>query len=190
MGETATKSPYFVIIKGKNQGKRDSIAIIRRLCYNFNLKESGQSPSDTHISSTLLNIFQAHLGEYNIHNLDYIVGVDADTIFQADCTSQMLREIERKKNILATTGMVKVNFTADTWLGKAMEGYQHVEYIAGQGFMRNQQNLTQQKINCLPGCLNITRVCSQTCGESMLKIYMKAPTEDDNIFQWIRGTAS
>lgn len=55
--------------------------------------------------------------------------------------------------------MVKVQFTADTYFGKLMEYYQHVEYIAGQGFMRNQQNLTQQKINCLPGCLNITRVC-------------------------------
>ena len=55
--------------------------------------------------------------------------------------------------------MVKVQFTADTCIGKLMECYQHVEYIAGQGFLRNQQNLTQQKINCLPGCLNITKVC-------------------------------
>jgi hypothetical protein len=61
---------------------------------------------------------------------------------------------------MATSGMVKVTFPEkDSIVNRIWQGYQHVEYLAGQGFMRNQQNLTQQKINCLPGCLNITRVC-------------------------------
>jgi len=55
---------------------------------------------------------------------------------------------------------VKVTFPKEeSFKNMLWQGYQHVEYITGQGLLRNQQNLTQKKINCLPGCLNITRIC-------------------------------
>lgn len=36
MGTSPNNFPYFVIIKKQNQGKRDSITIMRRLLYAFN----------------------------------------------------------------------------------------------------------------------------------------------------------
>ena len=154
-GTAPSGYPYFTIIKDQNCGKRDSIALMRRLFYAFNTQKCPPG-----ISQQLLLMFTSFLRSYGILNLEFVIGVDADTAFENNCSIELLSEISRKKNILASSGMVKVTFPdGSSFKDKLWEGYQHVEYLAGQGLLRNQQNLTQQKINCLPGCLNITRVC-------------------------------
>lgn len=163
-GTCPNQKPFFVIIKERNSGKRDSIGIARRLFFSFNTQQCC-----AFVNPSLLSMFTNFMKSNGVFNVQFIVGVDADTIFEPDCTVELLSEICRKPSIMATSGMVKVEFAENqTFKNRLWEGYQHVEYLAGQGLMRNQQNLTQQKINCLPGCLNITRICEETCGERLL----------------------
>jgi hypothetical protein len=46
-----------------------------------------------------------------ITDVDHLIGVDADTFFERDASIGLLREIERKENILASTGLVRILFS-------------------------------------------------------------------------------
>lgn len=81
MGVCPNGKPYFVIIKEKNCGKRDSITIMRRLFYAFNIQKVPAS-----LNPILVNIFTNILKSNGIFNIQFVVGVDADTVFEPNCT--------------------------------------------------------------------------------------------------------
>jgi hypothetical protein len=62
------------------------------------------------INPNLLNLFTDLMRTYGINKVDFVIGVDADTVFESDCSIELLCEISRKPNILATSGLVKVSF--------------------------------------------------------------------------------
>ena len=100
------KVPFYTIIKDKNQGKRDSIGIVRRLLLAFNNKR----PND-YISQAFLDHFCAHIWAHKIYKTDMIIGVDADTEFEDDCASKLVAEITSSPTTLASTGIIKVAYT-------------------------------------------------------------------------------
>lgn len=80
--------PFIVFIKDNNIGKRDSLVLIRSLLYNYNNNISNNS-----LSSDFENFFKNYIDISGINNFDYVVGTDADTVFDNACTSNLLREM-------------------------------------------------------------------------------------------------
>ena len=66
---------------------------------------------------------------------------------------------------------------------------QYEEYISGQSIVRLQQKLTSEKITCLPGSLNVIRICKETCGKSVLDEY-RFRSETDSLKEYIKNSAS
>lgn len=80
-GTCPNGNPYFTIIKEQNMGKRDSIAIMRRLFYAFNTQRCPPM-----INPDLLVLFTDLMKAYGIFQVQFVIGVDADTVFEPNCS--------------------------------------------------------------------------------------------------------
>jgi chitin synthase len=175
--------PFIVIIKDNNVGKRDSLVLIRSLLYNYNNNISNNS-----LSSDFESFFKNYIDISGINNFDYVVGTDADTVFDNACTSNLLREIDWDENTHGVVGFVHVSPEVNKWSLWCI--YQFTEYIIAQCLRRVQQSIVTNKVSCLSGCVQILRVSKETCGEAILSAFNACPKQEDNVWRHILSFAS
>jgi chitin synthase len=153
--------PYILIIKRYNAGKRDSLVLVRKFIYD----------------KTLMN-----------NEIKYIIGVDADTVLDYNCSYELIKTIESDNNIHGCVGYVDINLKNVKF--NLLLLYQYAEYMFAQCLKRQAQSHLTHKVNCLSGCNQILRVSEETCGEEIMDKFNYCPTDNDNIFTHIRSIAS
>jgi len=159
---------FMLIIKNENQGKRDSITLIRKLALGTTDSLHGSLTSSM------------------IHKYDFIVGVDADTVFHPMCSYELIKKIEYEgENCKGCVGLVDI---PRKWNIFVM--YQYAEYHFGQFLRRRVQSEITGKVNCLSGCNQIIRVCEETCGDALMNRFNRLPDANENILSHIRAYAS
>jgi len=176
-GTYAGKMPFVLCIKEENRGKRDSLVLVRRQCLKFNQHEDN-----------LLNawFFDA---VFQDEKIDYLIGIDADTVLADECAYELIRAIEAEPDVYGCVGYVEVDvrrqpaYSPFVW-------YQHAEYMFAQCLRRQAQARLTKKVSCLSGCNQILRVSEETCGEALLQQFNRIPGPEENIFRQIRGYAS
>jgi chitin synthase len=185
---------FILIIKNTNYGKRDSLVLARKLCYNYNshntndtIIRNGFSISEN-LFKYIFNLFKMIYG----NNLDYIIGIDADTIFDYNCSYELIQSIEKDKNIYGCVGYVDILMPNINKLSKYSPFilYQYGEYMFSQCLRRYTQSTITKKVNCLSGCNQILRVSNETCGNEILNVLNYLPSTTENIFNHIRSYAS
>jgi chitin synthase len=178
--------PFFCIVKQQNQGKRDSLIVIRSFLYNFNKRE--QHPQVIFSPDFFSQMASFLVIDASISNVVHLIGMDADTIFDPTCISELLKE-SRYPHTVGVCGYVAVDFKSSNW--SAWSLYQSTEYTISQGLRRLHQSIATHKVSCLPGCCQLLRICSTTCGdEILLQKFGYCPGPLDSILKHIRATAS
>jgi hypothetical protein len=86
-----------VILKHTNQGKKDSLILVRELINSLII---GQK-EDLQVE------FEKMLYRSGCYNLDYLVGTDAGTIFTDSTITTLYEEITSDNKILGVSGLVK-----------------------------------------------------------------------------------
>jgi chitin synthase len=171
---------YILMIKDKNYGKRDSIVLARRLIYNYN-----NNDSISIFNKSMNLIFRTTFN----NKIEYIINIDADTIFDYNCTYELIKGIENHKDNVGCVGYVDINFNNSN-IFNPFNLYQYSEYMYAQCLNRQAQSSLTHKVNCLSGCVQILKVCEENCGEAILEKFNYCPKDNDNIFCHIRGIAS
>ncbi|KAL6909233.1 glycosyltransferase family 2 protein [Trichoderma evansii] len=178
--------PYVFVGKSYNQGKRDSLCFARSLLYHFKQR-----------SENILTMFNNDLYEYicnsfvqfGVDTVDYLVGMDADTVFDEFCIREMLREIRKNPRLVGVCGHVCVDFDGKPFSPWSL--YQSVEYSQTQGLRRMFQSRITGKVNCLPGCCQLIRVDESTFGDAVLRErFGYCPKPNDIMTQHIMGNYS
>lgn len=185
--------PIILLIKENNYGKRDSLVLARRICYAFNRFQGFHNSTQTYgidNPDAFLPHLVANLAVVFPEKIDYIIGIDADTVFDYNCTYELIQGIERDKdgNIHGCVGFVDVDKQMPAYSPFVL--YQYAEYVFAQTLRRQAQANITHKVSCLSGCNQILRVSEETCGEKILKVFNYYPTASDNIFKHIRSYAS
>ena len=175
--------PFIVLIKDNNVGKRDSLVLIRSLVYNYsnNIKNNDWS-------NDFENFIKNYIEMVNIEKFDYLIGTDADTVFDKECSSNLLKEIDWDENTHGVVGFVHVSPRMSKW--SLWTIYQFTEYIIAQCLRRVQQSIITNKVSCLSGCVQILRVSKETCGSNILKAFNSCPDKNDNVWRHILSFAS
>lgn len=191
--------PVILIVKNLNYGKRDSLVLARSLCHiynNMSLYDSLSNININNVNINKININTALTNEmiilfhhvYYGEKIDYIIGIDADTVFDYNCSYELIQGIDNHKSIHGCVGYVDIspssNFTSLFIL------YQYAEYMFAQCLRRYTQSNITNKVSCLSGCVQILRISEETCGEMILNIFNYLPSIDENIFNHIRSYAS
>ncbi|KAL7943354.1 glycosyltransferase family 2 protein [Trichoderma barbatum] len=178
--------PYVFVGKSYNQGKRDSLCFARSLLYHFKKR-----------SENVLTMFNNELYEYignmfvqhGLETVDYLVGMDADTVFDEYCIIEMLREIRSNDKLVGVCGHVCVDFDSKPFSPWSL--YQSVEYSQTQGLRRMFQSRITGKVNCLPGCCQLIRVDESTFGDEVLRErFGYCPKPNDTMTSHILGNYS
>jgi chitin synthase len=180
--------PVILLIKMENYGKRDSLVLLRQFCYNYNESLLGKNiPIDNNplTAEMLYNLNLIYSGE----PIDYIIGIDADTEFDYNCSYELIQGIEADKDIHGCVGYVDIAPESD-FLTSPFILYQYAEYMFAQCLKRQAQSRITQKVNCLSGCVQILRVSKETCGEEILAKFNYLPAAEESIFNHIRSYAS
>lgn len=175
--------PFLAIIKDNNVGKRDGLVLVRSMLYNYN-----NHIWDVSLSSDFENFVKNYFEGSEIDKFDYVVGTDADTEFEVDCTSKLLKEIDSDPDTHGVVGFVLISDQVNKWSIWCI--YQFTEYIIAQCLRRLQQSIVTNKVSCLSGCVQILRVSKETCGEEILKEFNKLPKMEDNVWKHILSFAS
>jgi chitin synthase len=181
--------PYYCIIKQQNQGKRDSLICVRSFLHTFNTRDTLPSAIFSleffnEMSSFLIN-------DAGISYVDFLVGMDADTVFDDACVQELIREA-RYPETIGVCGYVGVDYTRSrfgNWSPWSL--YQSTEYTISQALRRLHQSTVTKKVSCLPGCCQLLRVCETTCGNHILyELFGYCPKPSDSMLKHIRATAS
>jgi chitin synthase len=201
--------PIILLIKENNYGKRDSLVLARRICYAFNRFQGFHNSAQSYVirdeapeDSAFLSHFLAMLAPFFPEKIDYIIGIDADTVFDYNCTYELIQGIEIEQgngeendgsekgdnNVHGCVGFVDVH--PDMTAYSPFVLYQYAEYVYAQCLRRQAQANITNKVSCLSGCNQILRVSEETCGEKILKLFNYKPIESDNILTHIRSYAS
>jgi chitin synthase len=140
------------------------------------------------IEENMMNYIHNILNRTHSSKITYLVGIDADTIFDYNCTYELIKTIEQDDKIHGCVGYVDIlptmNFKSPFVL------YQYAEYMFSQCLRRQTQSSITQKVSCLSGCNQILRISEETCGDDILKKFNYLPKEDENILNHIRSYAS
>jgi len=178
------KIDYLLVIKNKNLGKRDSLVLIRRLLLVFNKNISRHNL----LSDELISYFDDKLDDLFESTVEYIIGTDADTVFELTCTEELLKTIQQNNNTVGCVGFVDISKDCSKYSPYVL--YQYAEYYYSQCLKRQQQSNLTHKVNCLSGCVQILKICDETCGDYILNKFNYLPESEDNIFKHIRSYAS
>lgn len=247
--------PFLIIVKNKNMGKRDSLTLIRRLTYYYNItkidEEHGEEHREkhgkennslegvldgidgidnqgkhyqfiefyNHFCPEFLNYIEAFFTTkidsnrdnnweintdtleaniiYNTNPIEFIIGTDADTILSNQCSYELLNTFDCFRldgncngngngNLVGVVGMVDV---VKNWYNPLVM-YQYCEYLYAQCLKRKMQSEITNKVNCLSGCVQLIKVCRETCGNEILDLFNRLPSQDENIFNHIQSYAS
>ena len=178
--------PYYCIIKQQNQGKRDSLILVRSFLYNFNRRT--ESPS-TIFSPGFFNAMCSFMvDDGGMDNCVHLIGMDADTVFDDDCIYELLQE-SRYPHTVGVCGYVAVDWKDFNW--NPWRLYQSAEYTIAQCLRRLHQSMVTHKVSCLPGCCQLLKICEETCGDHvLLELFGYCPVLTDSLLKQIRATAS
>ena len=190
--------PFILIIKQLNYGKRDSLVLIRHLCYEYNLYKSPDSYKCVDIDLHDSELLKAMVYDFNIvfnkEPVEYIIGTDADTLLAYNCGDELIKSLEKDKDVHGCVGYVDIAFPKDKHKNISIFSpfylYQYAEYMFAQCLRRYVQSNITHKVSCLSGCNQILRISKETCGPIILKRFNYLPKEDENIFNHIRSYAS
>ncbi|KAF5020367.1 hypothetical protein F66182_7616 [Fusarium sp. NRRL 66182] len=178
--------PFYCIVKEQNQGKRDSLIVVRSFLYKFNIRRC--NPETIFSSRFLLSMSDWLSQEVKVNQVDHLIGMDADTVFGETCISELLRE-SKHPNTVGVCGYVAVDFGGGNW--NLWSIYQNAEYTIAQGLRRLHQSIATKKVSCLPGCCQLLRICDMTCGDRVLiDLFGYYPRPLDGMITRIRATAS
>jgi chitin synthase len=178
-------TPYILIVKENNYGKRDSLVLVRRLLYQFNLNMKFHPIIDISFLSEVRKIL---MSVFHDENIKYLIGTDADTVFEINCVDELIKEISKNKNTVGCVGFINISPLCSKISPFTL--YQNAEYMYAQCLKRQQQSLMTHKVNCLSGCVQILKICKETCGDTILNKFNYKPDETDNILKHIRSYAS
>ncbi len=173
---------FILLIKNKNYGKRDSLVLVRKLCYYYNTNVNNATEC---LFKYMFNLFKTIYDT----KIDYIIGIDADTIFDYNCSYELIQSMEKDKDIHGCVGYVDIQPNNNSMYSPFVL-YQYGEYMFSQCLRRYAQSKITQKVNCLSGCNQILRVSMETCGDSILNVLNYLPAATENIFNHIRSYAS
>ena len=182
-----------LLVKVENYGKRDSLVLVRSLCYQYNqsLLLNAESVVDKFnvleapLTLEMLHIFnQVYQGE----EINYIVGTDADTVLEYNCTYELIQSLQKDPDVHGCVGYVDI--ALDMKFYSLFVLYQYAEYLFAQCLRRQTQSQITHKVNCLSGCVQILRVSEETCGAKILDIFNYLPQAQASIFKHIRSYAS
>lgn len=180
---------FIIFIKDKNIGKRDSITLIRKSLYYYNNQDNldVNNIKDFFDITFLRNIFKLY-DSPNKNHIDFIFGVDADTILDNKCCDNLLDAYYDfdNSNLVGIVGMVDV---VKNWYNPLVY-YQYTEYLYAQCLKRKVQSEITNKVNCLSGCNQLIKVCKETYGDDILKIFNRLPDKKENIINHILSYAS
>jgi cellulose synthase/poly-beta-1,6-N-acetylglucosamine synthase-like glycosyltransferase len=151
--------------KGHNVGKKDSIILMNNL---FNAERDDLDVTNKHFKEDVMNNIRTIFG---VAEFDYMFATDADTIIDSDTILCLLDSI-KKRNAVASCGMVNVDKSTGSWFWNNLQNYQ---YLYGQYVRRTCEDLFDQVL-CLPGCVSMFRLHSSTVDAQ--KLYSAIP--DDN----------
>lgn len=151
--------------KGHNVGKKDSIILMNNL---FNAERDDLDVTNKHFKEDVMNNIRTIFG---VAEFDYMFATDADTIVDSDTILCLLDSI-KKRNAVASCGMVNVDKSSGSWFWNNLQNYQ---YLYGQYVRRTCEDLFDQVL-CLPGCVSMFRLHSSTVDAQ--KLYSAIP--DDN----------
>ena len=180
--------PYILIIKTINYGKRDSLVLARKLCYNYNTISKNYYVQDEIISNDMtLKINNIFKEIYKV-TIEYIIGIDADTIFDYNCSYELINELYTDNKLYGCVGLVSISPQMKHY--NLFILYQYAEYMYAQCLRRYTQAHLTNKVSCLSGCNQILRITKETCGPEILKQFNYLPEKNDNIFKYIRSYAS
>jgi chitin synthase len=179
---TTDQVPVIVLIKEQNVGKRDSLVLIRRACglYNMQTPPTTDTEFNTYLTTELATIYTTPI--------DYIIGIDADTIFDYNCTYELIQGLDQDANVHGCVGYVDISRAMNFFSPFVL--YQYAEYTFAQCLRRQAQANITKKVSCLSGCNQILRVSIETCGEKILNKFNYYPQAGDNILTHIRSYAS
>ncbi|CAG1975323.1 unnamed protein product [Fusarium graminearum] len=179
-------TPFYCIVKDQNQGKRDSLIVIRSFLYKFNTR--AQNPESIFSRDFLDSMTSWLEDEVKMENVDHLVGMDADTVFEDQCISELLKE-SYYPNTVGVCGYVAVDYKDSNW--NLWSLYQSAEYTIAQGLRRLHQSIATKKVSCLPGCCQLLKICDETCGDLVLvDLFGYFPKHMDGMIKRIRATAS
>ena len=205
---------FIILIKDHNIGKRDSLTLIRRMLYCYNDNKTNTNTNDTNTTNTntndtskddtnpdkynfiaYYNYFSLEFIEFidnvfdidiNISKVNYIIGTDADTILDMKCATELISTIQNADdNTVGVVGFVDV---VKSW--NLLVIYQYCEYAFAQCLKRYSQSIITHKISCLSGCVQLIKVCKETCSNKILDEFNRLPLKKENIFNHIRSYAS
>ena len=178
--------PYVFVGKRYNQGKRDSLCFARSFLYHFkNRSENIVTMFNNDLFEYIGNILVQH----GLEDIDYLAGMDADTVFEENCIYEMLKEIRKNPKLVGVCGHVCVDFDGNNFGPWSL--YQSVEYSQTQGLRRMFQSRITGKVNCLPGCCQLIRVDESTFGDAVLREkFGYCPKPNDVMTQHIMGNYS
>jgi len=184
-GETL---PVILLIKMENYGKRDSLVLARQLCYKYNqsLLTDIQVQSNDALTVAMLNNLNFIYEGREIH---YMIGIDADTVFDYNCSYELIQGIQESDDIHGCVGYVDIA-PESAFFSSPFILYQYAEYMFAQCLRRHAQSRITKKVNCLSGCVQILRVSKETCGEEILARFNYLPAAEESIFNHIRSYAS
>ncbi|KAG5800043.1 hypothetical protein H9Q69_000886 [Fusarium xylarioides] len=178
--------PFYCIVKEQNQGKRDSLIVVRSFLYKFKIRNT--NPTTIFSSQFLLSMTDWLTQEVKVNQVDHLIGMDADTIFDKVCISELLKE-SKYPNTVGVCGYVAVDFKDGNW--NLWSIYQNAEYTIAQGLRRLHQSIATKKVSCLPGCCQLLKICDMTCGDKVLvELFGYYPRPLDGMITRIRATAS
>jgi len=123
---------------------------------------------------------------HHIH-IDYIIGTDADTILDNYCVTELIYGIKQADSY--TIGIVGFVDIIKSWSNPLII-YQYCEYLFAQCLKRKAQSHITKKVSCLSGCVQLIKVCNETCGNDILDRFNHLPDKKDNILKHIRSYAS
>ncbi len=135
-----------------------------------------------------MTYFYSYLNNYFNGYVDYLIGTDADTVFERNCTDELIKKIEENPNNVGCVGFVNISDKCNKFSPFTL--YQYPEYIYAQCLKRQQQSEITHKVNCLSGCVQILKICAETCGDKILSKFNHKPIQDANILDHIRSYAS
>jgi hypothetical protein len=83
--------PFYCIVKRQNQGKRDSLIVVRSFLHKFN--QRAQNPRTVFGRDFLTDMTEWLELDAGINNIDHLIGMDADTVFDKGCILELLTQM-------------------------------------------------------------------------------------------------
>ncbi|PHH62219.1 hypothetical protein CDD81_7346 [Ophiocordyceps australis] len=179
--------PYVLVGKRYNQGKRDSLCFVRSFLWHYRNKSDRMA---TIFNPALFRHLASIMAENGLVTVDYLCGMDGDTIFDTDCVFELIKAMRRGgPKVVGVCGAVLVKFDDNPW--GLWNLFQNADYNMTQGLRREFQSRVTGKVNCLPGCCQLIRVQEATFGDTVLrKRFGHVPKPNDSITRQIMGVYS